>query len=105
MLQNYWKSENILLNQKIFSNPTLISWSIILSLSPKKSYKSENLLPNFEKLFEIGKKIAKPAHFLVNGWQMGNQNNGASGHVIYVGLLKCTIHQLTHRMIHLNNPT
>ena len=42
---------------------------------------------------------------MVNGWQMGNQNNGASGHVTHVGLLKCTIHQLTRRMIHLNNPT
>ena len=111
MLQNYWESENILLNQKIFSNPTFIFCSIILSLSPKKSHKSENLLPNLEKLFEIGKKkIAKSAHFMVNGWQMGNQNNGASGHVTYfnwciVHFKKCTIHQLIRRMIHLNSPT
>ena len=77
MPQNYWESENIFLNRKIFSNPTFIFWSINLSLSPKKSHKSENLLLNLENFFEIGKKIAKPAHVTVSGWQTGNQNNGA----------------------------
>ena len=95
MPQDYWESENVFLNRKIFSNPTFIFWSLILSLGPKKSHKSENLLPNLEKFFETEKKIAKPAHVTVSGWQMANQNNRASGHATYVGLFKCTIHQLT----------
>ena len=91
--RNYWESENIFLNRKIFSNPTFIFWSINLSLSPKKSRKV---------FWNPKKKKAKPAHVTVSGWQLGNQT---TRQVPHVGLSKCMIHQLTRLMIHLNNPT
>ena len=86
MPQNYWESENIFLNRRIFSNPTFIFWSINLSSSPKKFHKSENLLPNLEKFFEIGKKNCyASARYTVSGWKRVTKT---TGHVVYVGLFK-----------------
>ena len=98
MPQNYWESENIFLSRKIFFNPTFTFWSINLSLSPKKSHKSENLLLNLENFFEIGKKLLSQRTLQS---VVGKRVTKTTGRVPYVGLLNCAIHQLTRLMIHL----